>query len=69
MSDLVSGIICLVLGIGTAAYLIHGWQKGELRAKGISKRSDGPVSWWSAVLTLAVFSAGCIYGGVLILSR
>jgi len=69
VADQVSGIFCLLLGIGTIAYLIYGWRKGQLRARGISKRSDGPVSWWSAVLTLAVFGGCCIYGGALILSR
>ena len=65
--DEIAGIVSLVLGVGTAVYLIYGWQKGELRARGVSRRSDGPLSWWSAVIMLAGFSACCIYGGVLIL--
>lgn len=69
MSNQFWGIFCLALGTGTAGYLIYGWQKDELRARGTSRRSDGPVSWWSAVATLAVFSGCCLYGGILMLSR
>jgi len=69
VSDQVSGILCLVLGVGTGGYLIYGWRKGELQARGICKRSDGPVTWWSAVLTLAAFGGSCTYAGILMLSR
>lgn len=69
MIDQFSGIVVLSIGIGTAVYLIYGWRRGELRARGISRRSDGPISWWSAVSTLAIFSGLCLFGGVLLLSR
>jgi hypothetical protein len=69
VSDQVAGIFCLALGFSSAAYLIYGWRRGEIRARGISKRSDEPLSWWSAILVIAVFSGCCLYAGFFILAR
>ena len=60
VSDHLASYLSLVLGLGFGAYLLYGWRNGEIRAHGISRRSDGPLEWWSALLVVATLSAVCL---------
>jgi hypothetical protein len=65
----VLGLFFLIGGLGSGAHLVTGWRKGEMWARGASKRSDGPMNWWSAVILSVIFSGACVFIGVLSLFR
>ena len=68
-------ILCIIVGVcGLVGGVINLLGRGPVWAGALigllmALGGYGAVSWWSAVLTLAVFSGCCLYGGVLILSR
>jgi hypothetical protein len=67
--DHAAAILCSILGFASGAYLFYGWRKGEIRARGMSRRSDGPLEWWSAILVVAILALAAFMRGVLGLTR
>ena len=64
MNEHAFDILILLIGIGWAAYVCYGWRKGEIRARGIQRRTDGPLGWWFTILSLAIMSGSCLYAGL-----
>lgn len=70
VSEKLAAVLCLVLGVGSGAYLWYGWRKGEIIGRyGVSYRSDDPRIWWSTLLVVATFSALCLYVGISMLTN
>jgi hypothetical protein len=64
VSDHVAGYICAALGLGVGAYTIVAWRTGRIRWQWVSKRSDEPFSFWSAIVSAALWSAICAGVGI-----
>jgi hypothetical protein len=64
MSDHVPGYLATLMGLGAGAYTIIGWRKGRIRWRGVSERADGPLLFWSAIVSAGLWSAICTGAGI-----
>jgi hypothetical protein len=65
----VAGCICTAMGLGVGAYTVFAWRKGRIRWRGVNERADGPLLFWSGIVSAGGWSLICAGAGIYLILR